>query len=153
MEGYVLMGALAQFLPALCAAAQQPLTDEQQKQLDMFLHTMQFYARRDMDKSKAEDKHLFRVDELMVSAREAGLVLQFKPNQTYYHFGEPPQRRSGPDGFKKFFREYLRYCMSFDDSLMELFEAQLLPYCEWLEGLCESGSPPYLHGVFLAQRI
>ncbi len=153
MEGYVQMGAMAQFLPALCEGAQVPLSDEQRKHVDMFQHTMQFYARRDMDKSKAEDKHLFRVDELMATAREAGLTLHFKPNTTFDHLAAKPSKRRAPDRFKKFFHEYLKYCMSWDEPLMELFNSHLAPYCDWLDGLCETGSPPYLHGVFLAQRV
>lgn len=152
MEGYVLMGAMAQFLPALCESAQVTLTDEQRKHVEMFQHTMHFYARRDMDKSKAEDKHLFRVDELMATAREAGLTLHFRPNTTFDHLAAKPNKRRPPDHFKKFFYEYLKYCMSWDDSMMALFDAHLSHYCDWLDNLCDTGSPPYLHGVFLAQK-
>jgi len=128
------------------------LSEEQKKHVELFQHTMQFYARRDMDKSEAEDKHLFRVDELMVSARGVGLTLHFRPNMTFDHLAAKPRKRPAPDRFKKFFHEYLKYCMSWDERLIELFNAHLAPHCDWLDGLCDTGSPPYLHGVFLAQR-
>jgi ubiquinone/menaquinone biosynthesis C-methylase UbiE len=152
MEGYVLMGAMAQFMPALCTAADRSLNDEQRRQLDLFIRTMHFYARRDMNKSKAEDKHLFRVDELMATASKAGLALSFQPNMTFEHFADGSKDRPAPDGFRNFFHAYLKYCMSFDDQLMELFDEHIGPYCDWLDSLCAAGSPPYLHGVFFARR-
>lgn len=152
-EGYVLMGAMAQFLPFLCAYAAKPLTDEQRAKADGFSKAMQFYARRDVDKSEAEDKHVFRVDDLMNWARSAGLSLQFRPNATFEHFAHPPESRSRPDRFRQFFYDYLKYCMSFDEPLMELFDRHLGPYCEWLDTLCDMGSAPYMHGVFLARRV
>ena len=152
MEGFVLMGAMAQFLPALCGAARTSLSDEQRKHVEMFQRTMQFYARRDMDKSEAEDKHLFRVDELMVSARESGLTLHFRPNTSFDHFAAKPGERQAPARFRESFQNYLKRCMSWDEPLMDLFHAHLAPYCDWLDSLCDTGSPPYLDGVFFAVR-
>jgi SAM-dependent methyltransferase len=152
MEGYVMMGALAQFMPALCGAAQEDLSEEQRERVKMFIRTMHFYARRDMDKSKAEDKHLFRVDELMESARKAGLTMQFHANMTFEHFAASRRRRPPADRFREFFRNYLQYCMSFDDNLLDRFDRQLGPYCDWLDELSVAGSGPYLHGLFVARR-
>jgi len=152
MEGFVLMGALAQFMPSLGSTADRPMTDSQRIQVSQFTKTMQFYIRQDLDKSNAEDKHVFRVDELMAWANGAGLTLKFIPNVTFEHFAYPPWLRPAPDRFRMFFYDYLKYCMSFDDALMARFDEHLGPYCDWLDKLCEAGSPPYLHGVFLAHR-
>jgi hypothetical protein len=89
----------------------------------------------------------------MASARAAGLTLEFKPNMTFDHFAPKPKKRPPADRFRDFFRGYLKFCMSFDDPLIELFDAHVAPYCDWLDSLCDAGSPPYLHGVFVARRV
>jgi len=102
LEGYVLMGAMAQFLPAVAKGAGTPLTEAQLGHVDLFVRSMAFYARRDLDKSKAEDKHLFRVDELMRSGATCGVEFDFKSNRTYESFlGEPG---ADPVFFERFFR-------------------------------------------------
>jgi hypothetical protein len=42
--------------------------------------------------------------------------------------------------------------MSFDDHLLARFDRHLGPYCDWLDGLSDAGSGPYLHGLFVARR-
>ena len=152
MEGFVLMGALAQFLPALSANTGAILTDAERSLIDQFTKVMHFYIRRDVDKTKAEDKHVFRVDELMKWASQAGLSLKFFPNVTFEHFAYPPWLRPKPDRFRTFFYDYLKFCMSFDEKMMQRFDELLGTYCDWIDDLCDAGSPPYLHGVFLAMH-
>jgi ubiquinone/menaquinone biosynthesis C-methylase UbiE len=151
MEGYILMGAIVQFLPRLAEAAGEKLTPEQQKKVELFANSMKYYSRRDVDKTKAEDKHLFRVDELMTTGRGCGLDVTFLPNTAYENF-ESPGARPNPDAFTPFFRGYARYCMSWDESLMRLFDQHLLPYCRYVEEASSGGSGPYLHGVFVCRK-
>lgn len=65
------MGFLAQFIPDALRAAGDSCSDKERQLVDYFVATMQYYARRDLDKSEAEDKHLFRPDELFVSGRSS----------------------------------------------------------------------------------
>ena len=150
LEGYVLMGALAQFLPALAQGAGRPLSAEQARHVELFVRSMAFYSRRDLDKSKAEDKHLFRVDEIMATGAANGLEFEFKANRTYESFLEPPAVE--PAFFHRFMRDYVKYCMSWPDDLLARFDEHMPPYCSYLAEASRGGSGPYLHGVFVARK-
>jgi ubiquinone/menaquinone biosynthesis C-methylase UbiE len=153
MEGYVLMGAMAQFIPLAVEKAGALLTDEQQKKVQLFVDTMRFYARRDVDKSAAEDKHLLRVDEVMKICSSAGLSAEFFPNTTYERYAAPPGKRPAGFSFYAFFHDYLKYCMSFDPELMALFDKHFRDYCGFPEGLSSAGNGPYMHGVFVCKKL
>jgi ubiquinone/menaquinone biosynthesis C-methylase UbiE len=152
MEGYLLMGALVRFLPVLAERAGAPLTGTQLSWVQGFADTMKFYARRDLDKSSAEDKHLFRVDELMKLGEGGGLSVTFLPNTTYDALSENAAN-PGRDTFAHFFRQYARYCMSWDDALMERFDTLLAPHAQYLDEASAGASGPYLHGVFVCRKL
>lgn len=151
MEGLLLMGAMMQFLPALAQAAGVKLTDAQRAKMDLFPAAMAFYARRDVDKSNAEDKHVFRVDEVMRTCSSAGLDVHFHPNTSFEAAvaTNPPCQRP----FAKFFRDYTKYCMSWDDSLIAIFDRFMPPYCEMVQTASGGGSGPYFDGVFIARKL
>lgn len=151
MEGYILMGAMVQFLPELAALAGAPLTEGQAGMARGFAETMKFYARRDIDKSHAEDKHLFRVDELMKAGEQCGLSVEFLANTTYDALAERPGD-PGRDSFGVFFSQYARYCMSWDEGMMAAFAKHLAPRCRFVEEASGGGSGPYLHGVFVCRK-
>lgn len=157
MEGYLLMGSLVRFLPVLAERAGTPLTPQQASWVTGFADTMKFYARRDLDKSTAEDKHLFRVDELMKLGERRGLSLEFLPNTTYdalsVDAGAVRAGKAGRDTFTHFFRQYARYCMSWDEGLMALFDKHLAPHGRYIEEASAGDSGPYLHGVFVGRKL
>jgi ubiquinone/menaquinone biosynthesis C-methylase UbiE len=150
-EGYILMGAMAQFFPAVLAADGRPLTPQQAASVQLFVDTMRFYARRDVDKSLYEDKHLFRVDELMKNSASAGLQLSFHRNQTYEHY-----QREGEllptYNFQEFFFNYLKYCMSFDDDLMQILRNPIAQYSKYVMDFSTGGNSPYLYGAFIFRK-
>jgi len=150
MEGYILMGALAQVLPALAAAAGKPLTTEQAAQVKLFSDAMAFYTRRDVDKTTAEDKHLFRVDELMQTGQDCGLSVRFHANTTYDAFAR--SESAPPELFHSFFRAYAKHCMAWGDELMTRFDELLAPYSKYVDGASAGGSGPYQHGVFVCVK-
>ncbi|MCC6661173.1 MAG: class I SAM-dependent methyltransferase [Phycisphaerales bacterium] len=153
-EGYILMGALTQFLPALARAAGRPLGPEQVKRVEGFANAMKYYSRRDIDKTKAEDKWLFRVDELAARAAAAGLSMDFRPNMAFEYYAPypPGQPRPGPDTFTPFFRNYAKYCMSWGEGLMRAFDDHMPAYCAYIDGITGPGAQPYLHGVFICRK-
>lgn len=152
MEGYVLMGAMAQLVPLATEAAGAPLSKEHHEQVQLFVDAMRFYARRDVDKSQAEDKHLFRVDEIGRTGRLAGLEVSFLPNTVYEECVESVPPPSKPSSFYSFFHDYLKFCMSFPAELVDLFERHFRPYCQMVEDLSMVGNGPYMHGVFICQK-
>jgi hypothetical protein len=151
-EGYILMGAMAQFLPLVLEKMEGKISARHIEQVRLFTDAMSFYARRDIDKAGAEDKHLFRVDEIMKSCASAGLEAEFFPNRAFERFYDPAMSPVGGDDFFAFFRDYLKYCMSFDEKLVELFERHFRKYCRFVEVLSEGGGGPYMHGVFLCRK-
>jgi len=148
-EGYILMGALAGFLPALAGGA---LSEDQNRTVKVFTDAMRFYARPDVDKTDSEDKHVFRQAELQRAGTACGLDVELLPNVTYDDCaaGLPSTRK--PRSFLSFFRDYLKFCMSWNDALMALVETKLLPYCEDLELLAQQGAGPEMHGVFVCRK-
>jgi 2-polyprenyl-3-methyl-5-hydroxy-6-metoxy-1,4-benzoquinol methylase len=115
-EGYMLMGVLGQFIPLALERAGHPVSDEDRRHVSTLVATMQFYCRRDIDKSASEDKHLFRPDELTLTARTVGLELTHRPNWRLTATQE--QNLDGRIGhFRRFMIDYLRYCMSWPADL------------------------------------
>jgi len=151
MEGCLLMGAMIQFLPALAAGAGEPLTPDQQRQVDDFANAMAFYARRNVDKSHAEDKHIFRVDEVMVMARRHGLDVTFDGNISFEYRAMEPMPPPRP--FSHSFRSYARHCMSWDEPMMALFERHIAPMTRLIDTASGGGSGPYLDGVFMCRKV
>ncbi len=153
LEGYLLMGAMVQFLPVAARAAGKPLTPDQEQTVDLFVRSMSFYSRRDVDKTAAEDKHLFRVDEIMKAGERCGLSVQFKANRTYESFIDAPAGQ-GARGFSylSFMRGYLKYCMSWDDALMAAFEELMPRHCNVVDEASMGSAGPYLHGVFVCRK-
>ena len=146
------MASIAQFLPPVVAAAGEKWTPESQRLLQLFLDTMKFYCRRDVDKSKGEDKHIFRVDELQTLGDSAGFAVRFAANQTFYSWTDHARANPRNELFSEFMGRYLQYCMSFDKSFMDLFHRHLLPYCSWVDELSRQGNGPYNHGIFVWKK-
>jgi ubiquinone/menaquinone biosynthesis C-methylase UbiE len=151
-EGYLLMGAVVGTLPALAAAAGSPLSAEQERQVRLFADSMAYYTRRDLDKTEAEDKHLFKVDEIMKSGERAGLSFTFHPNTTFDKWTLPRDSRPGPETFGPFFRSYAKHCMAWNEDLLALFDRFLAPACRYVDEASSGGGGPYMHGVFAGKK-
>lgn len=149
-DGFILMGAMIQFLPELSRARGLMFSDEQLARIRLFSDAMAFYARRDVDKSTAEDKHLFRVDEVMTIGARAGLDVRFTANRGYEDFDPDGRRRTF--SFSAFFREYAMNCMSWSPELMNAFDECIAPYTSFVERSSGGGSGPYFHGVFMCHK-
>lgn len=164
VEGYVLMGAIAQFIPIVIEKIGKHLTESQTQQVQGFVNTMKFYADRVIDKSQAEDKHLFRVDELIKTGERYGLSTTFYPNLSFDYFTQEKSvnyllakehaevRSPVPFSFSHFFFSYLKYCMQFDEALIELLTEHFKPYCSYIDQIARKGNAPYLTGVFVCQK-
>jgi ubiquinone/menaquinone biosynthesis C-methylase UbiE len=151
-EGFLLMGTLAQFIPVVMAQAGRPMSEEDQKKINFFGDTVRFYTRRDLDKSKAEDKHLFRAEELMQIGRAHGLESEFLPNFMYPHFVNHDPDGPAPFEAYTYLKNYLRYCMSFGADFVESFAEIFAPYARFIEECSAGWTGPHFHGVFLWRK-
>jgi hypothetical protein len=80
-------------------------TDKERENIQLFLDTMTFYLRRDIDKSQGEDKYAFWQSEFTNMARRNGAWLD------YY------SESIAADPTQELF-DYLKYCMSFPEELL-----------------------------------
>jgi len=152
LEGYMLMAAMAQFLPLVLEKARIHLTQKQEEEVRIFVESIKYCARRDLDKKAAEDKHLFRVDEMMTVCATAGLSVEFLPNITYERCLESGPLAERRFSFHNFFRDYLKYCMGFDNQLICYMDEHLKPFNGFIEEICAGDNAPYCYSVFLCQK-
>jgi SAM-dependent methyltransferase len=148
-DGYVMMGFLAQFIPDALAAAGHTCTDDDHAHINNFIATMQFYARRDLDKSEAEDKHLFRPDELFVSARAVGLDLHHHPNW-HVTIAADKNLANRIGYFENFFAFYIRKCMGWPQPLVDRVIPATRKYFRYFAPLeSATNTAPYCFGTFV----
>lgn len=151
-DGYVLMGFLAQCIPDALAGAGCPCTPEERALVDTLVATMQFYARRDVDKSQAEDKHLFRPDELLLQGREVGLDLTCFPNW-YFTVDPETNRKNRARHFQRFFANYIDRCMHWPPEFCARVIAVTGRYFDYFVPLeTETAPGPYFFGTFVFTR-
>ncbi len=151
-EGYIMMGFLAQFIPDSLAAAGSPCSPEELDRIAHFSATMQFYGRRDVDKSEDEDKHLFRPEELHISGRDAGFDLASFPNWRFTLSVESNQHNR-IHHFERFFADYIYHCMNWPQDFCARISAAMSRYFRFFDPL-EAGdnTAPHCFGVFVFTR-
>ena len=147
-EGHVIMGILARFIPMVFQQAGAELDIELKDRISHFIKTMEFYARTDIDKSKYEDKHAFRIDVLMKYAKSAGLDLTFFPNVNFPYFAQSVESRPRGTQFTQFFRNYLSGFVGHNEKFLIQFDHYFVPWCDFLDQLDPITCSPYLHGIF-----
>ncbi len=148
-DGYMMMGFVGQFIEDALRGAGYPCDDAERELIRHFIETMQFYSRRDIDKSLAEDKHLFRPDELMATGRGLGLVLTHYPN--WRMTLSPEANTNNRVGyFQRFFAEYVRYCMDWPPEFSERVASATRKYFQFFEPLESGGNTtPFCFGTFV----
>ncbi len=149
-SGYILMGTVGQMIAPVLQSAGVELRPEWHRQINELTATVKFYCRRDLNKSTAEDKHLFREHELADLGRQHGLQLQFFPNATFGDFAPP--YLADFESFSHFFLNYLQYCMLYDAEFLELIRRHLQPQLKYLDDCYRSHVGPTITGVFLLKK-
>jgi SAM-dependent methyltransferase len=151
VEGYVLMGVIAQFLPSVLRSKGIALSAKHLADIRLFADSMLFYARRDLDKSLAEDKHLFRPEEIGRICRGCNMQMEFFPNRRFDDIGD--RDRPLPENyFERFFVDYVRFAMSWDAELVGLVEEHAREYLQYFAPLAKNGGLPYTYSTFLCQK-
>lgn len=148
-SGYVLMGAVAQAIVPSLELAGICVTLEWQRQIGLFTDTMKFYCRRDLDKTRGEDKHLFRIFEMAELGRKYGLRLRFFPNAAFEDFMENGDYRAQHAQFGKFMLRYLRVCMGFDPALVDMIADKMQVQFAYIEECYSGHAGPIITGAFL----
>jgi ubiquinone/menaquinone biosynthesis C-methylase UbiE len=153
-EALVLMSALCRLLPATATAAGLAPTTKQLEQNDLFCRTIEFYARRDLDKSQAEDKHLFRTDEMIETGRRAGFEVRAFPNRSFDYWILPEEGRHAPvNYFAKSFRECLEDVFGFGPEFGKLWEQTLGETAAFVDRCATGGIGPHCLATYLCRKL
>jgi len=148
-EGYMILGFAAQFIPM---ALNGELTEAERGHVQLLVDTMRFYCRRDLDKSTAEDKHLFHPADLLRVANANGLEFDYVPNWSYLRT-RAQNLESGTGYFRWFFRMYLEVCMSWPAEFADRAAAALNPYLDFFSSIDSHGhSVPGCMGVAVFRK-
>ena len=148
--GYVLMGVVGQSIAPVLAMAGVELRPAWKKQLSTFVETIKYYCRRDLDKTKAEDKHLFNPHEVSDLGAAHGLQLRFFPNASFADYAPPfePEFVS----FSIFFLNYLRFCMLFDADFLKAIQRHLKPQLKYVDDCYRNHVGPAITGIYLLKK-
>ncbi len=141
-EGLFLLGLIAKFI--------LPLTQDVdiQKDLSVLVDAMSFYCRMDVDKCLAEDKHVFRLNNILSVANRAGLTLQFFPNKAYEDFAGNPSLFD----YSYFVKSYLGYCMSFKHKTVEFYMEKAAEVLQYIKETSGANNAPECFGFFVLTR-
>lgn len=138
-EGLFIMGLIAKFL-------QKSTTDKDiLKDLVLLSDTMRFYCRNDVDKSLAEDKYVFRLNDILKASNSAGLNVQFYANSSFEDFAGEPSLFN----YSSFVKSYLKYCMSFSDRTVNYFMEQANDVLEYILEISGIDRAPESSGVIV----
>jgi len=110
--------------------ASETLREELHAFVELFSRTTDFYIRQDSDKSAAEDKHAFFIEDLLLIAARVGLTLM-------------PIGAEHDCPFSSAFNDYLLYCMSASPAVMTALSDLLEPELHRLNGLYGARRSPY----------
>lgn len=145
-SGYVLMGTVARAIPGAFKAAGVEMKPEWTAKLNELTDAVKFYCLRDLEKTNAEDKHLFSPAELATFGVRHGLQLHFFPTAAFRDYA-PPFVHSF-HCFSNFFYIYLEFCMRFDPVFVELVRIHLKDLVTYIDECYRSHRGPEITGIF-----
>lgn len=143
-DGFLIMGLLAESVLARLGESDAQVRE----QVKLFADTMRFYCRRDVDKSAAEDKHVFRLADLLRVAEKADLRLHSFSNRDLESFA----RSSAAFDFRKFVADYLIYCMAMAPPAVERFMLEARPLLAYLADVAGGSLWPESSAVSVLRR-
>jgi hypothetical protein len=119
----------------------------------VFCRAVEFYARRDVDKTSAEDKHLFGVGEMIEIGRRAGFEVRAFPNCSFDFWNQPEEgRRHADDFFSRSFRGYLEHVIGFGPEFGELWARTLGETSAFVDRCALGGTAPHHYASFICHK-
>ena len=135
-EMFLWMGTLTALFPAVALSKGITLDAKEAEHVDMFVKTMGFYIRRDIDKSEGEDKYCFWSEEMLDIAADAHARTLFRSETcTTSLLGT--------------YINYARYCMSWPTTLVSKLESSFADLGTTIEGFLKGNQVPDIAGWFL----
>lgn len=135
-ELFLWMGSVMALFLETAASRDIVLSEDERTSLQLFLDTMRFYLRRDLDKSAGEDKYAFWQTEMMdIGVRNRSAVAFRSEN-------------SSTDLVTDLI-DYCKYCMSFNPELLAKVENGLVGLRAVIGGFLQGVHPPDLAGWYV----
>lgn len=143
-EGFLVLGLLAKMVISKGIFPNRRTSDD----IKLLADTMKFYCRRDIDKSLAEDKHVFKVSDILLSAERSGMSLKYFVNKDFEFF----VNETDSFHYLNFVESYLRHCMQFSEAVTEFFLRESAETLKYLSEISGRTNWPESSGVFLLKR-
>jgi ubiquinone/menaquinone biosynthesis C-methylase UbiE len=118
--------------------------------LQLLIDTMKAASRRDIDKSTWEDKHLFKVSDIMKWGHAANLEVEFIANREFNEFADNANVEAF--SYRKFIFTYISKCMNYGDQFARDFEADLGTLFDYLDQIAADNNSPEYHGIFIFRK-
>ncbi|MDH4316867.1 MAG: glycosyltransferase [Desulfobulbaceae bacterium] len=118
--------------------------------LQLLIDTMKAASRRDIDKSTWEDKHLFKLADILEWGRTSNLDVEFIANRDFNEFADDAEWKTF--SYRKFIFAYISKCMNYGDQFARNFEADLGTSFDYLDLVSANNNSPEYHGIFLFRK-
>ena len=139
-ELFLWMGTVMAMFADIAEVRNIHLDEAERETIDIFVRTMQFYLRRDMDKSGGEDKYAFWQTELLdIAVRNNAMIMFRAEHHTTNLVGE--------------LVDYCQYCMSFSPTLTAKVREGLSSLDTTIAGFLAGSHPPDIAGWYLFKKV
>ena len=138
-ELFLWMGTVMAMFSELAVAKKVHLDAEDRESISIFVRTIEFYLRRDIDKSQGEDKYAFWQHEMLDMASRNHAVVAFR------------SENEATDLVVQLLH-YCRYCMGFSSSLVEKLRVTLSSLDATVAGFLMGVRPPDLAGWYIFSK-
>lgn len=151
-EGFFVLGLLTQFIPVVMSHAGQSVSPTDAERLKGFGEAMKLYLRGDLHPPELQQKHLSKVDEMVMLGNRCGLFTEFFGNLTFSQFFRERARVVADVGYYDFLKNYLRDFVGVSEELIRSLDQSFAPYARLVEEAAQGGGGPPVHGVFLWRK-
>ena len=151
-SGALMFGVISQFVEKLAIAEGVSLDEDTKAKYKVMKEGLCFYHRRDVDKSKAEDKYIFHPHEVLYKAMKSKIELNFIPNVEFGYFADGWRAPPKSLDFTEAMRGYLKYSSGFSETDLATFDQLLKPFTSYLNVASGGGSGPFVHGIFVGRK-
>lgn len=122
------------------------LHESHYSKLQLLIDTMKASSRRDIDKTIWEDKHLFKVADILKWGNNANLDVKFVANREFNEFADNASQL--PFSYRDFIFTYISKGMNYGDKFARDFEKDLGSSFDYLDQIAANNNSPEYHGIF-----
>ena len=118
--------------------------------LKLLVDTMKAAANRTIDKSTWEDKHVFRVSDLVRWSERLALEVEFISNREFNDFDKGSRAESFT--YREFIHMYIAKCLNYGEDFAAKFCDDLPTIYGYLDKVSSGNNAPHFHGIFILRK-